>query len=189
MSVLAKSKHEHFAQLIAGGEPAGRAYSQAYGSTKAGAASASAHRLLQNAKVSARIAELQQQIAKALGEEGLRSREFRVKLLEKRSKLLERVIAERAGYAKLEAETGGDGEWGELGGTTGLVCRDYRGKNAERAVYKVDTGLLAELRAIEEQAAREMGQRLAGDGGSPAGGTAVQVNVMFVSPGAAQVSI
>jgi hypothetical protein len=180
--MLEKSKHEHFAQLIAGGETAGRAYSAAYGSTKAGAAAASAHRLLQNAKVSARIGELRQEIAKGLGEKGLRSRSFRLDLLQKRSDLLEQVRVERAEFAKSEADGGADGEWAALGGLTGLVCRDYRGKNADRAVYKVDNAMLAEMRAIEEQAAREKGERLPGESGGVGGATAVQVNVTFVSP-------
>ena len=42
------------------------------------------------------------------------------------------------------------------GGTTGLLCRDLRCKDAQ--VYKVDTGLFAELRAHEQQAAQELSQ-------------------------------
>ena len=42
------------------------------------------------------------------------------------------------------------------GGTTGLLCRDLRCKDTP--VYKVDTGLLAELRAHEQQAAQELSQ-------------------------------
>src|ERR1035437_1429390 len=44
------------------------------------------------------------------------------------------------------------------GGTTGLLCKDYKGKVADTVVYKVDTGLLAELRGHERQAAEELGQ-------------------------------
>ena len=44
------------------------------------------------------------------------------------------------------------------GGNTGLLVRDYKGKNAALPVYKVDTALLAELRAHERQAAEELGQ-------------------------------
>ena len=43
------------------------------------------------------------------------------------------------------------------GGASGLV-RDYKGKVADTVVYKVDTGLLAELRGHERQAAEELGQ-------------------------------
>jgi hypothetical protein len=42
------------------------------------------------------------------------------------------------------------------GGTTGLLCRDLRCKDTP--VYKLDTGLLAELRAHEQQAAQELSQ-------------------------------
>jgi hypothetical protein len=42
------------------------------------------------------------------------------------------------------------------GGSTGLFRKDYKGKEADTPVYKVDTGLLAELRALEQQAAEEL---------------------------------
>ena len=60
---------------------------------------------------------------------------------------MRQVIAERAAcpdFAKVP------------GGTTGLLCRDLRCKDTP--VYKVDTGLLAELRAHEQQAAQELSQ-------------------------------
>jgi hypothetical protein len=43
-------------------------------------------------------------------------------------------------------------------GTTGLLVSSYKGKDADQPVYKVDTSLLAELRAHEKQAAEELGQ-------------------------------
>ena len=42
------------------------------------------------------------------------------------------------------------------GGPTGLLFRDLRCKDTP--VYKLDTGLLAELRAHEQQAAQELSQ-------------------------------
>ena len=36
--------------------------------------------------------------------------------------------------------------------------RDYKGRNADVAVYKADTALMAELRAVMRQAAEELGQ-------------------------------
>ena len=44
------------------------------------------------------------------------------------------------------------------GGNTGLLVRDYKGRNADVAVYKADTALMAEMRATERQAAEELGQ-------------------------------
>ena len=44
------------------------------------------------------------------------------------------------------------------GEATGLLVRDYKGKDATAEVYKVDTALLAELRNHERQAAQELGQ-------------------------------
>ena len=48
------------------------------------------------------------------------------------------------------------------GGTTGLLCRDYKGRRADRLVTRIDPGvvsLVAELRGHERQAAEELGQR------------------------------
>jgi hypothetical protein len=63
------------------------------------------------------------------------------------------------------------------GGETGLLTKKLKvigfGENAELvAEYSVDTGLLKELRAHEEQAARELGQwadktEISGPGGGP----------------------
>ena len=39
------------------------------------------------------------------------------------------------------------------GGNTGLLVRDYKGRNADQPVYKADPALMAELRAHERQAA------------------------------------
>ena len=44
------------------------------------------------------------------------------------------------------------------GWSTGLLVRDYKGKEATAEIYKVDTALLAELHAQERQAAEELGQ-------------------------------
>jgi len=71
------------------------------------------------------------------------------------------------------------------GGRSGLLCRDYKGKDADRAVYRVDNGLVAllgELRAHEKHAAEQLGQwtekkEFAGAGGGP---LAIEVN--FVKP-------
>jgi hypothetical protein len=73
-------------------------------------------------------------------------------------------------------------ERGTPAGMTGLILRDFRGKSAEQVVFKVDTGLLAELRKHERQAAEELGE--IGMPASPGGigGVAVQVNVAFVQP-------
>jgi hypothetical protein len=47
------------------------------------------------------------------------------------------------------------------GGASGLLCRDYKGKRADRLVTRIDPGvvsLIAELRGHEHQAARELDQ-------------------------------
>ena len=167
MGILSKPKQEHFAQLCAKGEKRGQAYVTAFGPSKG--ADQSACRLLKNAKISTRIAELSAQISDKLLNVSIKERNFRLEQMQARHELLRRIITERAA----------DPSMAEVpGGSSGLICRDWRGKDAVMPVYKVDTGLLSEIRAIEEQAAREVGELQA----AGTGNTAVQVNVTFVSP-------
>jgi hypothetical protein len=47
------------------------------------------------------------------------------------------------------------------GGSTGFICREFKGKHADVAVYRIDQGLLRMLHALLEvgrRAAEEMGQ-------------------------------
>ena len=62
MAILTNQRHERFAQLVATGESGAGAYGEVYG-RKGAVADANASRLLRNAKVRARIAELQQKAA------------------------------------------------------------------------------------------------------------------------------
>jgi hypothetical protein len=168
MSLLSKPKHERFAQLVARGETARRAYVAAYGSAKG--AEQSASRLLRNAKVSARIGELRAQISSKLLDEGIRSVNFRVETLENGLALLEQRRQWLSdSIDQLRAERGEALKDETPGGATGLLVHDYKGLSGNlRDVYRVDSGLaslLGELRAVEEeirahmeQAARELGE-------------------------------
>ena len=44
------------------------------------------------------------------------------------------------------------------GGATGLLVKDYRGKNAEREIWKFDAGLMSPINHTMKQAAIEEGQ-------------------------------
>lgn len=145
MAILANSRHEHFAQLVAKGDSASRAYVSA-GFSKSGAAQ-SARRLLTNAQVCARIRELKTTISEALTEASIRDVNARIAGYEDRKHRLVSVMAARAA------------DMADVpGGSTGLMVRDWRGKDAAQVVYKVDTGLLSAILALDEQAARELGQ-------------------------------
>lgn len=45
------------------------------------------------------------------------------------------------------------------GGDTGLMARDYKGKDADRAVYKYDAPLIKEMRGLLDDIAKELGER------------------------------
>lgn len=172
--MLNKAAREQFAQLVARGESAGQAYVAAYGPAKG--ADQSAFRLLRNAQIRRRIGELEAEISSKLLEASIRERNTRVKALQNRWDLLNAVIQERAEiYGQMGEERG-------PGAGTGLLCLDYRGKDAVQAIWKVDTGLLSEMRHIEEQVARELGQW---DPEPAAAGAIVPVtvNVTFVASG------
>jgi hypothetical protein len=93
-------------------------------------------------------------------------REKRIDELEDRRRRMRMIIDERA--VEMAGET--------AGGASGLLCRDYKGKDADRAIYKVDTGLLSELREHEKQAAQELGQWQEGTG--------TQIAIQIVVPAA-----
>jgi len=66
-----------------------------------------------------------------------------------------RLGSDKRQIAKIESEL----PWIAPGMETGLVVRDYKGNGPFiREVFAVDTALLAEIRAHEQQAAKELGQ-------------------------------
>ena len=108
--------------------------------------------MITNATVSARIAQLQGAIASQMLVSSIRDRNARIAALQERWERLQRVINERAADPNMA---------GVPGGRTGLILvrirRVGRGKDATVRQYEVDTRTLAEMRAIEEQAALELG--------------------------------
>lgn len=85
---------------------------------------------------------------------GIGQMHYRVKSLQDRHRRLNQVIEERAKSDQMQNAPGG---------TTGLLCHDVKsvgaGLAAERIdLYELDAALLAEMRAIEQQAAKELGQ-------------------------------
>ena len=47
---------------------------------------------------------------------------------------------------------------GHPGGATGMLVKDYRGKNAEQEIWKFDSALVAQINDVLKQAAIEEGQ-------------------------------
>ena len=105
--------------------------------------------MLTNADVCSRILELQTELSAGVIALEIGSRNARVQALQDRWDRMRLVITERGNSEEFASVPGG---------TTGLLCKTYVGKEADQPVYKVDTGTLAELRAHERQAAEELGQ-------------------------------
>jgi hypothetical protein len=118
-----------------------------------------------------RVRDVQQQIRAAIVARGIVERQNRVDALNRRWQLMRDVIEARASDMQ-----------GVPGGETGLLLRTYKrvGRDDYQEEYAVDVGLLRELRAHEEQAAKELGQwtekrELTGKDGGPILITTVEV--------------
>jgi hypothetical protein len=102
----------------------------------------------------ARVESLQAEVAAGVVVEGIAHRNSRVTALNDRWTRMQRVIEDRAR----------DDEMANVpGGPTGLLVHTVKQIGAGPSAttvdeYSVDTGLLKELRAHEEQAAKELGQ-------------------------------
>ena len=95
-----------------------------------------------------RIRDLKSEIAATLINCAIREKNSRLEALQRRWEKLKRVIEQRAVAPELQQVPGGD---------TGLLVRTRVGIGGND-VFAVDIRTLRELRAIEEQAARECGQ-------------------------------
>lgn len=81
--------------------------------------------------------------------EGLARRAVRIRQKMERHALLKQIISERGDHVDMQDAPGGK---------TGLLALDYKGKDADRAVYKLDAALLKEMRDLEREIAVELGQ-------------------------------
>lgn len=102
----------------------------------------------------ARVAFIVDTYRQAILTQGIADRVNRITALNDRWERMKRVIDERAAEPSMT---------GVPGGTTGLLVRTYKAMKAGKDVkvlteYTVDTGLLAQLNAVEMQAAKELGQ-------------------------------
>lgn len=145
MAVLSNPRHEQFVQGLLQGLSATRAYVQAGFSEKG--AGQSAARLLKNADICSRLMEVRAEVSAATVQLEISDRNSRVQVLQDLLDRARRLIAARAeDLADIP------------GGETGLLVRDFKGKDADTPVYKADTALMAEIRATAKQAAEELGQ-------------------------------
>lgn len=93
--------------------------------------------------------QLKEEFEREAVNEGLARRAVRLREKMERHALLKQVIRERADHVEMQDAPGGK---------TGTLCLDYRGKDADRAVYKLDAALLKEMRELEREIAIELGQ-------------------------------
>lgn len=152
MPILLNPRHEAFAQHVAAGHGYAAAYAAAGYQGKGPKQSAAA--LMTRQEIRDRVAEVRIEISNALKASLIRDVNARIDALQDRWERMKTVIAERAVDPAMQDAPGGK---------TGLLCRTEKsiGSGFDAQIveeYAVDTGLLKELRAHEEQAARELGQ-------------------------------
>lgn len=99
------------------------------------------------------VAATRKMLLNEVREMGIAVKMRRLKAMNDRWERLQRIMDERAK----------DSQWAEVAGwKTGLLVHDVKtvGEDKERVnLFKVDTGLLSEMRTLERDAAEEMGQR------------------------------
>ena len=95
----------------------------------------------------ARVAEIVAETAAALKKQGIRVKETRLAKLNRMVQRIESVILGRAEDMP-EAP----------GGKSGLLARDYKGKDADQPVYRFDAPMVKEYRELLKQAAIEVGE-------------------------------
>lgn len=100
-------------------------------------------------RASKRFSELREEFEQEAFNEGLARRAVRLREKMSRHALLKKVISERGDHVSMQDAPGGK---------TGMLALDYKGKDADRAVYKLDAALLKELRDLEREIAIELGQ-------------------------------
>jgi hypothetical protein len=154
MAELKNPKHEQFTQNMARGLTPTKAYILA--GYKGKGAHASAARLLQDATICDRVAELKQLVCsnttQTFLELAITERDQRLMAIQDRwDRLREAIVARAAGdYKRMMA--------------TGVVCmklKSVRGKNNVQRVYReyeIDTGAIEALNSVEKRAAIETGQ-------------------------------
>lgn len=150
--MLKNTRRELFARLVAGGKSATQAYIEA-GFSKTGAEQ-SACRLLKIPEVDKRVREVQSEIGSKLEKATIRDINERIREYERRWDRMRTVIEERAVAPEMQQIAGG---------RTGLLVRTEKGiGSGEKAViveeFAVDTGLLREIRELELQVSKELGQ-------------------------------
>ncbi len=157
---LPKQKHEQFAQGIASGLSATKAYTAVYGEGPGNGQSA--YRLLKNAHIVHRVEELKASVNTQAEEKlvevalsDLRKRETRIAWLDDLARRQRNVILARAkDYAQRQAK---NGKWVPVtGGDQGMVV-PVEGKKAGSELWKYDGDLVRDLRGTLQQIAQECG--------------------------------
>lgn len=145
MKALSPANKDQAAQDVAEGRLEFREIAE-----KAGVEVRTLHRWRKEEKFAARVRQLSKDLSEAALARAIRRKEYRVNVLAGiQSKILQ-VIEER----------GGDPSMADVpGGKTGLLVRQYK-VSGDTVVteYVVDAGTIRELRAVQEQVGKELGQ-------------------------------
>lgn len=146
MSKLSVSVREEAAQMVAEGRYELTQIAEKLGITRQGL-----HKLRRTPAFAARVDEISREFADAALKRALARKDYRITCLANRHSLLREVIEARAAAPDMQEIPGGH---------TGIMVRKPVTSKDGICGYEfvVDTGTLKELRAVEEQVAKELGQ-------------------------------
>ena len=103
--------------------------------------------MLRNAKVCSHVAEIRSALAEGIIQREITNRNARVGLLQDLVERMRRLIEERGA------------EMADVpGGSSGLLVKTYKGKDADSVVYRFDAALVQQMNATCKQVAIEIGQ-------------------------------
>jgi hypothetical protein len=111
----------------------------------------SSSRLAKNDDIRERLIELQKGIASGVIAAEITERNARVVILQELVDGARRLIHARGQEMAAEGIPGGD---------TGLLVKDYKGKDANQVVYKADVALMGRIESHLREASVQLGQRV-----------------------------
>ncbi len=145
MKPLSNPQREKAAQLIAEGR-----FEYGEIAEKVGVERTTLHRWRKDPKFANRVEQISREFSEASKRLAIRRKDYRISVLNRLQTKLENLIEQRAEDMANSNIPGGD---------QGLVVRQYKVSGENQVTeYVFDRAVLQELRAVQEQAAKELGQ-------------------------------
>jgi transposase-like protein len=145
MKILSNPKREQAAQLISEGQ-----YEYGEIAEKLGVDRKTLHRWRNDPRFVARVDHLSREFSESTKQLAIRRKDYRISVLNRLHTKLVNLIEQRAADSTVKDAAGGD---------QGLIVKQFKVSGDNQVTeYVFDRAVLQELRAVQEQAAKELGQ-------------------------------